>query len=558
LFRKGETITTDRDVYILPFRYFFDSFALYLKASDQHINRLLLWSAFVLLIPALLINLGLMTYIDDEAIRALVAFEMDKRGNFIVPTTYGFYYYNKPPLYNWILHLFFSATGTYNEFSSRLATVVALLGYGATIYYFFRKHFPSMQALLTALLFITCGRVLLWDSALGLIDMTFSWVTFLNFMLVYHLSERQRWWSLFLLTYLLTAIAFLLKGLPALVFQATTLLAWFIYKKQFRRLISLPHIAGILLLFGVLGLYYGVYHQYNSLEVVLDTLLNESSKRTVVNYGIWQTIQHFFTFPFEMTYHFVPWSVFILLFFQKGIYQKITSRPFTAFLALIFLANLILYWLSVEVYPRYLLMHAPLLFGLSIFLYFEPGAQKMKLGLERFLLVLSILFLLGSTIPLWVDRPQDIAFRIPKVLFLFFSLLTLIILFYRRMGNRLLLMVNVLILVRIGFNWFVLPDRHQQDWGTLVKQTTLTAAQQVPEGEKAYIYKGTPFPFTNCFYFSTAADQIVERRVEGFEKGDLIIADQEKYPKILLSDTIPIKIRTSKRTIYLARYQGRK
>jgi 4-amino-4-deoxy-L-arabinose transferase-like glycosyltransferase len=558
LFRKGEIIDTDRAVYILPLRYFFDSFALCLNASDQHINRLLLGSAFVLLIPALLTNLGLMTFIDDEAIRALVAFEMDKRGNFIVPTTYGVYYYNKPPLYNWILHLFFSATGTYNEFSSRLATVVALLGYGGTIYYFFRKHFPSTQALLTALLFISCGRVLLWDSALGLIDMTFSWVVFLNFMLVYHFFERQRWWPLFLITYLLTAVAFLLKGLPALVFQATTLLAWFAYQKQFRRLISFPHTAGILLFCGILGLYYGVYHQYNSLEVVVNTLLNESSKRTVVNYGVWQTIQHFFTFPFEMTYHFIPWSAFILLFFQKGIYQKITRRPFTAFLALTFLANILLYWLSVEVYPRYLLMHAPLFFGLGLFLFFEPGAQKIKTGLERFLLVLSVVFLLGSTIPLWIDRPQEIAFRVPKVLFLFFSILTLVFLYYRRMGNRLLLMVNVLILVRIGFNWLVLPDRHQQDWGTLVKETTLAAAQQVPEKEKVYIYKGSPFPYTNCFYFSTAADQILTRRVKGFKKGDLIIADPEKYPKILLSDTIPIKIRTSKRTVYLARYQGRK
>ena len=39
----------------------------------------------------------------DEAIRSLVALEMKLSGNLITPTLHGEYYYNKPPLYNWIL-----------------------------------------------------------------------------------------------------------------------------------------------------------------------------------------------------------------------------------------------------------------------------------------------------------------------------------------------------------------------------------------------------------------------------------------------------------------------
>ena len=55
----------------------------------------------VLLLPALLINLGLLTLINDEAIRGLVALEMQISGNYITPTLNGAFYYNKPPLYNW-------------------------------------------------------------------------------------------------------------------------------------------------------------------------------------------------------------------------------------------------------------------------------------------------------------------------------------------------------------------------------------------------------------------------------------------------------------------------
>ena len=186
----------------------------------------------VMLIPALLINLGLMPFIDDEAIRALVALEMDLSGNYIVPTMNGEYYYNKPPLFNWLLLLYFKLFSEYSEFASRFATVISLLGYGATVFYFFKKHFDTKVAFINALLLITCGRILFFDSMLGLIDITFSWVTFVAFMWVYHFYEKEKWYALFVGTYVLTAAGFLMKGLPSVVFQGFTLLTFLIYKKD--------------------------------------------------------------------------------------------------------------------------------------------------------------------------------------------------------------------------------------------------------------------------------------------------------------------------------------
>ncbi|MDX1665678.1 MAG: glycosyltransferase family 39 protein, partial [Saprospiraceae bacterium] len=146
--------------------------------------------AILLLPPALLINLGLLTFIDDEAIRSLVALEMKFSGNWITPTLHGEYYYKKPPLFNWILLLFFELSGRIDELTARLPTVACLLGYGATIYYFFRRHYDRKIAFLNAFVFITCGRVLFWDSMLALIDICFSWVVFTSFMYTYHLFEK--------------------------------------------------------------------------------------------------------------------------------------------------------------------------------------------------------------------------------------------------------------------------------------------------------------------------------------------------------------------------------
>jgi len=91
--------------------------------KDQQRNTLLYILGILLLFPALLINLGLLTFIDDEGIRSLVALEMKLSGNYITPTLHGAFYYNKPPLYNWILLLYFNLLGQINEFTVRIPTI---------------------------------------------------------------------------------------------------------------------------------------------------------------------------------------------------------------------------------------------------------------------------------------------------------------------------------------------------------------------------------------------------------------------------------------------------
>ena len=73
----------------------------------------------LLTIPALFINLGKMSVINDEAIRAIVALEMKINGNLITPTIGGILYFNKPPLYNWIILFFFNLFNDHSELVTR-------------------------------------------------------------------------------------------------------------------------------------------------------------------------------------------------------------------------------------------------------------------------------------------------------------------------------------------------------------------------------------------------------------------------------------------------------
>ncbi len=469
-------------------------------------------AALLLLPPALLIHLGLMTFIDDESIRSLVALEMKLSGNYVTPTLNGEYYYNKPPLYNWILLAFFSMAGRFDEFTARIPTLLSLLGYAATVFFVFRPKYGTRTAFVNALVLLTCGRILFWDSILGLIDLCFSWVMFGLFMVVYHEFRKGQFWRLFLLTYLLTAVGFLMKGLPALVFQAFTLLAYFLYKREFRRLFSAAHFAGIGLLALIVGAYYLLYHQYNDLSNVFATLFDESLKRTGAHFGWQDTVLHLFSFPLEMVYHFLPWALMVLYLLRRGVVKQVLQDEFITFNIIVFFANILVYWTSPEVYPRYLLMLAPLLFSVFLYLH-EDHAARRSLAfrvVEGAFSVFLLLIVAGSVAPMFLERTQGVPGLYWKTGLLFLGSTFLAVLYFRNRDKRLLVMVVALLLMRVGFNWFVLPDRNAEDWGNLCRQSTIEAGLQFRD-RPMYLLGDTELQMTNAFYLTNARQQIVPR-----------------------------------------------
>lgn len=518
-------------------------------------TKILLLLFALLLLPALLINLGMMTFIDDESIRSLVALEMKLSGNYMAPTLNGEWYYNKPPLFNWILLVYYNLFGVWEEWVPRLATVVSLLGYGATIWYFFRKHFSQRLALINAMAFITCGRVLLWDSQLGLIDITFSWITFLSFMVVYHAFEKQRWWLLFLLSYALSAAGFLMKGLPSIVFQGFTLIVYFAYRRAWRQFFSLPHVAGGLLFLAITGLYYWQYSQYHTLDEIFRTLFTESSKRTVAEYGWGDTVMHIFTFPFEMVYHFLPWSLGIVFLFHRKVWSWLREDAFIFFLLLVFSANIILYWTSVGVFPRYLLMHAPLVFGVFFYLQEKHTGEGtvVNRALEWAWAGFILLFWAATFLPFFWERGQWVSGYFWKAGVLVLLLTGLGWTYWKWRGDRVFVLLAALLVFRLGFDWFVLPDRLREDWGTVCREQTLQVAGQLKEEPRVFLYKNTGIPVTNSFYFTAVRQKILERRHEGFRQGDLIIIDTAAYPGVGFEPVGEIPIRAGRKRLQAGR-----
>ncbi|MBO2032896.1 hypothetical protein J4D99_15980 [Siccationidurans ginsengisoli] len=431
----------------------------------------------VLALPALLLHLGWQPLLVDEPIRALVALEMHYSGHFFAPTLQGLPYYNKPPLFNWLLVALFRLTGRQDEWVLRLPTIAALLLYTTALWRVLRPQLGSRLAFTVALAFATTGRVLFYDSFLGLIDLWHAGLTWLGFMAVWYLGQRGQWTRLFVLTYALTAVGFLLKGLPSVVFQGLSLLVYCLDTRQWRRLFSWQHVLGVGVLLGILGTYFFVYSRHNSLEVALATLWSQSSQRVVTATPLAESVRYMLLFPFDFLKHFLPWTLLVLCLLVPGARRTIAGQPFLRYNALLFLAILPVYWLSPATIPRYLFMLVPLGLTVVIALYAQywpaqPVAIRLVDSLLLGLLVASSVLVLAppllrlaaslSLVPatrLTVLRgvPDSVLLSLA----LFASLALGAYLFWRLPTYRLLVLGYYLLVLRLAFDIFIFPARMQ-------------------------------------------------------------------------------------------------
>jgi 4-amino-4-deoxy-L-arabinose transferase-like glycosyltransferase len=509
----------------------------------QQSNRPLIFflvAAGILFLPAYLINLNMVQLIRDEAIRAIVAFEMIKTGDFITPTIGGEPYLMKPPLFNWILAFFFQLTGSWSETVIRLPVILSIILFAATIFIFTRKEFSNKIALVNALAFITYGRIIFYESLHGLIDVTFSWLTYVFFMLSWHFFRKKKYLALFLTAYAITAVSYLLKGLPSLFFVAVTLLVLFIQGKQFRMLFNWRHFLGIGLLIAIVGGYYLLYFTRNAIEPgqVFEVLTGEVTRRTVVRFGIWKSLLHLLTYPFENIYHFLPWSVMIIMLFRKGSLKYIRNNSFLWYLFLLFIFNIIPYWTSPEAYPRYILMLVPLMMTILISLYFKSIENRSSIHLwfdyisGGFIAAIGLAGIAFMLHPLTRDLPH-----IALVSVLTLLAMTVISYFYwKRALNRLLWLVIAILVMRITFDYSIIPSWEKTHPVVATKKLASELAVETA-GRPLYVYwnpKYQPDPYFRyrynneifTYYLSTARGKIITVSMEKIP-GALFLAQKE-------------------------------
>ncbi len=498
----------------------------------------------ILLPPALLINLGLMPFIDDEAIRALVALEMKWTGHYLTPTLHAAPYLNKPPLFNWMLIGMSYLTGENTEWNARFTNVFALGSFGLITMWVYQRIYDLRTGIIIALMVMTSGRILFWDAMLGLIDITFSVVIFSLFATVYFTVKQQRWLTLFLGSYFLCAVGFLLKGLPALVFQGVTLSVWLLWTRHYRKLLSWEHVVGLGLFILTLGGYYGLYLSQEGTPDVFARLLHESTKRTVIESGGWKVIKHIFTFPVELIYHFLPWPILTIYFFRRQAVAWAYRDPFWVFQGIIMISNILVYWISPDIFPRYLFMFLPLFFSMLFRLDgWHQSAQTPHHRIIRFIFHWFMIFVAVSVwIPLFLDRLSTVDYCGLKVGITAGAMALILVYVFKFNANLMLAVVATLLIIRLSFNWFVLPDRLAHDYGQLCRQQAIEIGHQL-KNQNLVVFGDTEVQPTTSFYLTHSFATIIPRQYNPLNQHNLYIVDTLLYPHLIWEqiDTLPMR-----------------
>lgn len=504
-------------------------------------KKLWFWGiiSFVLLIPALFLNLGDNGFIEDEGTRGIVSMEMIFQNDFITPTISGEFYYNKPPGYNWLISISFLLFGNFSTLALRFPMVLSLLFYGLSVFLLMRKRLGKHFALVLALATITCGRILFYDSLHGLIDITMGWLTFVVFITIFQLYEKGKFYWLFIIAYAISGYTFLMKGLPSIAFLGISLLTLFIYKKDFKRLFTFPHLIGIITFLVIVGGYYYTYSikNNNSLITLFKILFIEANKKSIGGNELVDTITHLFVFPFQYFVDFLPFTIFAIFFFNKQNIQLVWKHDFTRYLVLIFFFNILIFWISPVVFARYLLMFVPLAYGVLMYPYMKmPEENRRAVSVIDGVLVgamalMAVVPIIMAVVPpsmvvenkWWKAIPSSVAIGI------------ILWLYIRSQRNVILHFILVLIIVRIAFNLFVIPIRTYDSWHFTTQKSASRIGKEYKNrelcifDEPSIYHEPDKLVLDKAVYFISRERGEIVPLCTTFEPGKLYILSDEEY-----------------------------
>ena len=499
------------------------------RYTDTPIHLLRLASLLALF--SLFLNLGVQPVYLEEPRRATIAMEMEENGNFIVPTQFGEFYYKKPPVFNWVVWASAKVMGGYTSWALRLPTVLSAIFTSLLLFGLGRRYVNPEFGWLSALLFPISGGLYFYFSLLGEIDLFYTFVTFAGFAALFHFQQQGRYGLMFIITYVLAAVGTLTKGLPSVLFLGLSMLAWLWYEGELKRLLSLAHLAGILAFSALVGGYLLAYHQYNDIGNYLRMMVAESSERTVAENGLLKLVEHLFMFPLDTIKDLLPGGLLLLFAIRPGLRSLLLRNKLLTFAALMFLVNVLPYWISPGARQRYIYMLYPFL--LMIGLYAWQHREEVKAWRFRAFRILSGVLIgalaLGCLAIPFIPGLDFLNYRWPLAIVGFLAGAAV---FYRYLHQpqwTLILLILATAVGRLLFDLTVLPQRaHVSD-----AQMDIEIAQAVDEiagDTPLYLYQDARISFSAIFYLNQIRGRTLRRNYE-LEKGAFYIALPEQFPE---------------------------
>lgn len=380
----------------------------------------------IIILYGILINLPyfhLREFQGEEGRRVVIAQEMIKRGDYIVPTLEGEVYLNKPPLFNWLLAIMFKITNNVSEASARMVSVISAITCAIILSLFWLKIRGNELWILPGLIFLSLPDVI--DKAIRAeIDMTFTLLVTASILSWFYIYEtKKRPLSGWLISLIILSLSFLTKGIISLFFFYLTITGYLLTKKRARELFSLSHLCGMGAGLLVFSLWFLPLIARVEIRDVIMAWMNEILVRKEPLKGsFWR---HLVDFPLQFVAAYMPWIGFMV--FIKRIFKDGEGlRDIMSFCLFPLITAFFIFWLIPGARVRYILplsglfaititaiiaiikdsrvpaFYTKFLAVLMIFISFSIPFLYKKFNLENFFPWVGGFFLLGGSIYLFL------------------------------------------------------------------------------------------------------------------------------------------------------------
>jgi 4-amino-4-deoxy-L-arabinose transferase-like glycosyltransferase len=196
-------------------------------------------------------GLGSLEIKGEEGRRILPAVTMLDTGNYLVPQVGSEPYYRKPPLVNWLVAASFKITGARNEWTARLPSALCILAVAIAFLTVARRSLGPNGSLIAALVWlVNFGTI----EKGRLIEIEALYVSLFGLAFIFWLSwwqERRSSWLTWTVPWIFLGLGLLAKGPLHLLFFYAVVAAVLYRERKLRKLFSVHHIAGLLIMTGI-------------------------------------------------------------------------------------------------------------------------------------------------------------------------------------------------------------------------------------------------------------------------------------------------------------------
>ncbi len=373
----------------------------------------------------------------EEGRRVITALQMLESKEYMIPHYFGKFYFNKPPLFNWVLAFFFYITKSCSEFTARAVSSLMACGGALFITYIWKRILELSKLKATILILLIPGFVFLTipeviDKAIRAeIDQTYTFIITLALFSWFYLYEVKNRKNLaFFISGVFLGLGILTKTFHALLFFYLTVIPYFFIKRNFKEFFSFSHLIGILTYLSIFLCWAIPVNLKIGFKPFLNSWLAEY--KTATSTAEVSLFHHLKSYTIEFLIGYSPWIFFLKFYTNKKLKTEFLNKyPLLKDLALfslcLFSFSYLFHLIFIGSRLRYMLPSAGGLTFLAsiLLLYFSYHSNEFWLYKfsKIFCYIMSILLFSGSlgfAIYLTLKNP------LPKVsYFLIFSLVGL-------------------------------------------------------------------------------------------------------------------------------------